>query len=206
VSQDWFDSCKPDDHDERRDRVRTTRVVLDFASRPAMTDEQVKARLQAAGFHNGPGPYLACGTLADFRRLLGADVPSCSFTTTSPRDCGACGWRLPDRFAGYVGGCPACMLAECDDLFVTEFLQLRDGVSTFVRRSPSDWPAWADAVNPAKAAAPSKPRETTAQLYPWLDLAVRAAMAHVREAHPQVADLLDMQAQIIARLDREQGP
>jgi hypothetical protein len=34
------------------------------------SDDEIKALLQDAGFHNHSSPYLACGSLEAFRRLI----------------------------------------------------------------------------------------------------------------------------------------
>ena len=36
----------------------------------ADNDDQVKALMQAAGFTNGPGPYMASGNIDTFKRLV----------------------------------------------------------------------------------------------------------------------------------------
>lgn len=35
-----------------------------------LSDDQLMALLQEAGFHNADSPYLACGTMQAFRRLI----------------------------------------------------------------------------------------------------------------------------------------
>lgn len=35
-----------------------------------MSDEELKKLLQDSGFHNGRGPYEACGNLPNFRKLI----------------------------------------------------------------------------------------------------------------------------------------